>query len=222
MTPTLPPTTPHLSEGERQALADGSLAGDRALGAQEHLRSCAACAADVGELEATMKKIRTASPPAVPIDELWPGIRSRIEQSKLLSLHGGQTTAARRRRWAVAGILLAAASIVALVVFSRAPRFPADRVIVTSAPDSLLLVADSVQSYEAEARVLLDHLEVQRAMMRPEAAAIIDRDLVAIDSAIAELEIAIANDPNNAALRRLLAESYRQKVDLLKRAQNAG
>ena len=218
---TLSSGTPHLSEDERQALADGSLTGDRALAAQEHLRRCAACAADVGTLEATMMTIRAASPPTSQIDEMWPAIRARIEHAKVLSLPNSRPALARPRRWIIAGILLAAASIVVAVVLSRAPH-PVNRVIATSPNDSLLLVADSVQSYETEARILLDHLEVQRAIMRPEAASIIDHDLAAIDSAIAELNIAIANDPHNAALRRLLAESYRQKVELLKRAQNAG
>jgi len=36
--------------------------------------------------------------------------------------------------------------------------------------------------------------------------------------AIAELKDAIVRDPNNPALRQLLATSYRQKVELLKRA----
>jgi len=39
-----------------------------------------------------------------------------------------------------------------------------------------------------------------------------------VDVAIAELKDAIARDPNNPALRQLLATSYRQKVELLKRA----
>ena len=81
---------------------------------------------------------------------------------------------------------------------------------------------DSTQSYEEEARTLLDHLELQRALVRPEARASIDRDLRLIDQAIAELKAAIAADPNNPALRQLLASSYRQKIELLKRAGNAG
>jgi hypothetical protein len=217
------PSTRHLSEDERQALADGSLAGDRARDANEHLRHCAACAADIAELEVTMKRIRAASPPDASVDEMWPAIRARIEQTKVRALPNGQPTAPfRQHRRIVGGMLLAAASIIAAVLLSRTPQRAPDRVNGSGPNDSLLLVSDSVQSYEAEARVLLDHLEVQRAMMRPEAAVIIDHDLAAIDSAITELQIAIANDPKNAALRRLLAESYRQKVELLKRAQNAG
>jgi hypothetical protein len=50
----------------------------------------------------------------------------------------------------------------------------------------------------------------------------IDHDLRVIDGAIAELERAIERDPRNPALRALLAQSYKQKVDLLKRIGNAG
>jgi cytochrome c-type biogenesis protein CcmH/NrfG len=69
--------------------------------------------------------------------------------------------------------------------------------------------------------MLLNQLELRRSMLRPEAVVAIDHDLRVVDSAIAELKEAIAHDPNNPALRRLLASSYRQKVDVLKRVGNA-
>jgi hypothetical protein len=80
---------------------------------------------------------------------------------------------------------------------------------------------DSTQAYQEEAQQLLNRLELQRAMLRPEAEVALERDLKKIDVAIAELQDAIRNDPRNPALRRLLASSYRQKVDLLKRVGNA-
>ena len=86
---------------------------------------------------------------------------------------------------------------------------------------SLIAAADSAHLYEEEAQTLLNKLELQRAMLRPEAAEALDRDLHVVDVAIAELKDAIARDPSNRALRQLLASSYRQKVDLLKRVANA-
>jgi hypothetical protein len=221
---TVSPNTPHLTEDERQALADGSLTGEAAEHARTHLGTCPACAADVSELETTMTRIRAASRPDAPVDDLWPAIRTRIEASKVLPLPSAASRTALRRRgvWVASVTSLVAAAIVIVAVVRRAPHASTERVLANRASDSLVQVSDSLQSYEAEARVLLNHLEVQRGVMRPEAAAIMDRDLAAIDSAIAELKIAIANDPKNPALRRLLAESYRQKVDLLKRAENAG
>jgi hypothetical protein len=76
--------------------------------------------------------------------------------------------------------------------------------------------------YENESRRLLNELEMQRAMMPPTARASLDSDLVVIDRSIAELKDAVARDPRNVSLQRLLAASYRQKVELLERANNAG
>ena len=102
------------------------------------------------------------------------------------------------------------------------PAFSKSAVARAASDTSVLrAVADSATAYEAEAQILLDRLEIQRATMRPEARAAIDRNLHTVDVAIAELKDAIARDPNNPALRQLLATSYRQKVELLKRA-NAG
>jgi hypothetical protein len=215
-------TTPHLTEDDRQALADGSLAAERHGDAQSHIAACAECAADVRRLEATMKIMRSAPRPSTDVDALWPGIRSRIEGAKVVPLASPPPTAQKRRTVRIAIPLLAAAAVVALVAVPVARRITVQRAAPDNAPSQLIPVSDSIESYEAEAKALLNHLEIQRSLMRPEAAAAIDRDLKTIDSAIEELRIAIAKDPRNPALRQLLASSYRQKVDLLKRAGNAG
>jgi anti-sigma factor RsiW len=216
------PATPHLSEEERHALAEGSPLGARAFDVEEHLRECAACAADLRALETTVTRVRAASLPSAPADEMWPAIRSRIEQRKISPLAAAKTPRRRTRwRWAAASVLAAA---VITIIVARPTNSSHSSIHVPTdagAPSPVVPVVDSLQSYEVEARVLLNHLEVERAVMRPEAAAIIDRDLKVIDSAIDELQLAIANDPKNPALRQLLAESYRQKIELLKRAENA-
>ena len=123
----------------------------------------------------------------------------------------------------VAGL---AAAVLLLIVIQRiAPRGAIGRSVAqVVVPDSsqLIQVADSTEVYEAEAKILLDRLEIQRATLRPETVAAIDRNLHTVDVAIAELKDAIARDPRNPALRQLLATSYRQKVELLKHAANAG
>ena len=147
------------------------------------------------------------------LDELWPEIRRRIEQSKIVPLDATIAVPSRRRTWrrvAAAGAIAAGLAIIAVFTQRSAP-VTVDTVAVT----------DSVRAYEEESRALLNRLELQRAVMRPEAAASLDRDLAVVDQAIDELRVAIATDPRNPALRQLLAQSYRQKVELLKRAGNA-
>jgi hypothetical protein len=93
-------------------------------------------------------------------------------------------------------------------------------VVVTANP-TVTSVADSDGAYEAQVRILFNRLSLERSLVRPEALRLIDHDLRVVDSAIAELDAAIVRDPNNPVLRRLLASSYREKIDILKRVGNA-
>jgi hypothetical protein len=215
----------HLTEDERQTLADGSMPEPRARELDAHLRECETCAADVARLKRLMTRLTDSPPPDAPLDELWPGIRSRIEKSKVVPL--GKSSDGRRRSFTtrhlgvVAG-LIAAAVVIALVLRPSKTIRPDLDVTPRDSVGSVKAIADSLSVYEEESRTLLNRLEVQRAMMKPETRASVDRDLKIIDDAIAELREAIASDPRNPALRQLLAASYRQKVELLKRVGNAG
>jgi anti-sigma factor RsiW len=213
----------HLTEDERQTLADDAVPAERRAELDAHLATCTECFDDVARLrEITMRYKATPRDPE-PVDELWPSIRSRIEQHKVVPL---DAAARQSRRWsgtrrAVAVGVIAAGTMLTIVLLRPSHRIVVDSTLAQNDTSALRLVTDSVRSYEDESRVLLNRLELQRAMLRPEAAASIDRDLKVIDQAIAELQTAIQNDPRNPALRRLLASSYRQKVELLKRASNA-
>jgi anti-sigma factor RsiW len=228
--------TMHLTEEERQTFADGSMPDARRREVGEHLRDCASCAADVERLRRLMTRTREAPPPtpSASLDELWPGIRARIEERKVVTLptrtpaRGARPNGGGRLRWAVG---LAAAALLtislSLALRQRATQTAAgvaagDRVIRTDSALALTAAVDSARSYQEEAQVLLDRLELQRAMLGPEASAAIDRDLAVVDSAIAELQSAIRHDPNDLRLRQLLAMSYKRKVDVLKRVGNAG
>ena len=169
-----------------------------------------------------MTRVREA-PTGLDVD-LWPDIRSRIEREKIVQLSAttGEMPAVGRRpvgRWLALAAVGAAAALVLVVALpvshpnGTVVQPPAGRPM---SPD-VQLVVDSTREYEREATILLNELELRRAMIRPQMRSSLDHDLRAIDDALLELKEAIARDPNNPALRRLLASSYRQKVDLLKR-----
>ena len=213
----------HLTEDDRQSLADDSLDAGRRPDVDAHLARCAECRDDVARLRDVTMRYRAEPTEPSPVDELWPSIRARIEEEKVIPLGAAPTPP---RRWlrarhvaAIGG--LAAAAMLTVVLLRPSHRIVVDSTVAVSDTSALRFVSDSVKSYEDEARILLNRLELQRAMLRPEAAASIDRDLKVINQAIDELQLAIQNDPRNPALRHLLAASYRQKVELLKRASDA-
>ncbi|MGH7655271.1 MAG: hypothetical protein ACREN6_11480 [Gemmatimonadaceae bacterium] len=153
-------------------------------------------------------------------EELWPAIRERIDGSKIVALpSAGSAMPAVRRANVLRTVAWTGAAVAAgfaLFMFGRRTSPPAP---VTTA--AITNVADSAGFYEEQARILFNRLSLERSLVRPEALASIDHDLHVVDSAIAELDAAVARDPANPVLRRLLASSYREKVDILKRVANA-
>lgn len=219
-------STTHLTEEERQTLADGSMAADRAEVARAHVRICAECSVDVARLERLVMGAREMENPTSDLAELWPGIRARIESAKVVTL--APDSPARRWRRPRPMLMTVGLAVVLVLAVWLGARTRSASVRAPSAQRtgdtgrSVVFVSDSVRAYEEEAKILLDRLELTRSGLEPGAAAAIDKDLAVIDSAIAELQTAIARDPRNPALQQLLATSYRQKVEVLKRVSNAG
>jgi hypothetical protein len=111
-------------------------------------------------------------------------------------------------------------------VLSRSPEATA-AASSTAAPNDAreIVPASAVTTLDTEdlhaEEELLAALELRRSAMRPSTSAQIDSSLRVIDKAIAELEVARRSDPNNPAIRQLLAASRARKLEVLKQAQNA-
>ena len=61
-------------------------------------------------------------------------------------------------------------------------------------------------------------MEQTRARLSPETIKTIERNLAVIDSALAESRRALAKDPGNTGLERLVIATWQQKMDFLRRA----
>jgi hypothetical protein len=215
----------HLTEEERQSLADGTIAADRGEAARAHLRGCAACADDVARLERLTMRARQLEEPTDELGALWPGIRSRIERAKVVPLAGEPAGGAHGRRRVLAMVAAAAMLVVAALLAERSSvrtGAPGGGPVASDTAASMRFIDDSVRVYREEAQMLMNQLELTRSMLDPTAAAAIDKDLAVVDSAIDELQTALVRDPRNPALQRLLATSYREKIEVLKRVSNAG
>lgn len=210
--------------------ADATLAADERAAVDAHLATCADCRAELARIT-TLAGLVAASPRDVPpARDLWPELRARIAAHQA----GGEATSAPAPRprvaapwggWqqrAAAGIAIAVASSAATVALLRDGRErsavrPAS-VPVARAPAPVPTTPGFAAGYERTARDLAAELEAQRPSLAPATIATVEAALRVVDSAIAEGRAALARDPGNVMLEELLAVTYRQKVDVLRRA----
>ena len=220
----------HLTEDERQTMADGSLSPERAAAAHEHLAHCGACAADVARLHALRARVTADATVGAPVDvaaadALWPAIRARIDLRKGVALGDMRASPGAAERHAVSRVRLVAGIAAAACIVAAA--LVGARLLTERPPGAPQLVAatnvsDSADAYQQEAQTLLDELELRRAMLRPDALTAIYHYVAVVESSIVERRAAAARDPNNAALHQLLASTYERKIEILKRIGNAG
>ena len=212
--------------------ADGTLGAEERAALDAHLPTCAECRAELARIVALRRRTCEVPREVEPGRDLWPELRARLAAR---GAPGAVAPAARTRQaapafwsgWrlrAAAGVAIAVASSAATVALLRergerdggraAP--PAGTVAGVPAPAAAPLAATA--GYERTARDLAATLAAQRATLAPATVATVEAALRVADSAIAEGRAALARDPGNTMIAELLLVTYRQKVDVLRRA----
>jgi anti-sigma factor RsiW len=206
---------------------DGDLApGDR-IAVEAHLASCPECRATLVELRRLVTQARSLADRPVERD-LWAGIADRIgtPAPRVLELSAHRP----RRRLAFTIPQLAAAAVLFLAVgggaaalalrgtpaAAPAPTLAAPTTGLRAVPAGLPTSAEI--SYDAAVRDLQATLDAGRSRLSPKTIAVLERNLAAIDEAIAEARTALAADPANAYLSAHLAASLQKKITLLQQA----
>jgi anti-sigma factor RsiW len=215
-------STVHPSNEQLQSLVDGDLSeADRATTAA-HLETCAACRGLVIDLE----RLRAAAAglgPMRPPDHVWLEIAGQI--------HLDAPAAAPPPRRAPRAAIWQWAGLAAALLIVTAGIYVVQRVPAVSAPPAAP-VADnapatgSVQALTEELDLALAHYDKAIAQLEAIArdsngtmdssvAATLQRNLGAIDAAIAESRAALAADPESASARDSLVDALMQKVNVL-------
>jgi hypothetical protein len=193
------------------AYVDGSLSDIARHELEGHLRACARCRAEVAATQALVTRARALPRQFPPSADRWPDLRARTSRAK-------RTVAG----WRVARLAaaIAVAAMISSAVTYVAMRGATERSAVVSVEpaEGVASLARIDGQYTDVTRELAAELDARREELSPEAIATVERSLAVIDTALAEARAALALEPDNPMLARMLAATYEQKLDLLRRA----
>jgi anti-sigma factor RsiW len=215
--------TRHPAEAELHELVDGTLAPDDRRRVERHVADCVACTAAVRRIESLVQRARALSREVEPPAEAWEAVRIAIAGRERTTV-ALEESSRGNRHWvrlaaAAAALMVVTAGTTLWVAGTDDPSSPnIARNLDTPAPAQLAAFAPVEARYVLAVSALRSTLDERREQLDPATIATVERSLAVIDSAIAEARAALATDPANATLTRLLSSSYEQKVELLRRA----
>jgi len=176
-----------------------------------------------------------------PPSDAWAGIRSAIETDRNAPSDRKPRATPHPAFWqrpiflAAAAVALVAGSSAVTAIAMRNAANRGNTVVAASldrptessaessgGPASLAQFTVVESDYLRAVNDLSATLESERGTLSPETIAKLRESLRIIDTAILEARNALAADPANKTLIEMLANSYEQKVDLLKRTTEMG
>jgi hypothetical protein len=151
-----------------------------------------------------------------PARDLWPGIEARIRDlgeapARGKILHGRFEFGARTMLAAAAVVVVFVAALTTGVLHRDRTAAPGPSPIAPSPFD----VIDA--SHASASREILDAL-ARVEDLDPATVELIRKNLEIIETAIAEIRAALADDPGNPGLNRLLTAEYQRRGVVLRRA----
>jgi hypothetical protein len=191
---------------------DGSLREGEFQEVELHIASCAACRDEERHLRRILAQANALPREVAPPRDLWAGIAERIEAER------------RGRRpawWGPVGLAMAATLVVGVAAALLQRSEPSERIApsVMTTPVSLdpTSIGAAEQEYQQAASALMAALQGRRDTLSPETLASVERNLLVMDQALAEVRAALGRDPGNRELTRMLVSTHRKKVETLRR-----
>lgn len=186
---------------------------------REHLDGCEDCRREHEQMRELRSRIEALPRSIEPGTDLWNGIRSRIDEPKVVRPEFGG--GGGWRRW---GLVAAAAMLLVVTSSGLTAWFMGAG---TQAPDPATPTAAAAMSvawqefetaeaeYQRVTDELLQTLEQRRDRLTPETIETVETNLRLIEEAINEARTALERDPSNAALATRLTDIYRRRVGFL-------
>ena len=239
----------HIDDTRLNDYLEGLVTGELTRQVEAHLAACEECSGRLEALTLLLSDLAGLPDDATPARDLWSGVRSGIEtavaqgkaeardpvadEDDALSIWRRSSAGTRRFSFSVAQLL--AASVVWTLlsggtVWMALTGGPAQSTVaitdIASVPDDepgAILPATQVATSEYERAIasLGSILEQGRGQLGPQTVATIEASLATIDRAIDEARRALADDPNNHALNRLLIKHQQSKLRVLRQVSAA-
>jgi len=203
---------------------DGELDNEERVALEAHLATCGSCYATLAELRQVVARAQGLTD-AAPANDLWSGIRARLTPGR----RPGVTRVPSRRFSFSMPQLLAASIALALLsaggvwigLRSTAPRVAAIPSMASPPPEY-----QNASVWTGRARTTTDAAvsELEEALARNQGqldtatVRVLRQNLAVIDRAIAQAQRALKRDPGSSYLNLHLANTMRQKIELLRRA----
>lgn len=170
-------------------------------------------------------------PQQMPSRDLWAGIAARLDTAQAPAPTVAAASRTTRVSFTLPQLAMAASLLIAVAsgltwMVSHPPAATAPKEAVIQAygmPDDdnggrIQQANFADAQYNAAVTDLEQILRDERDRLDPRTVQIIERNLKAIDDAIAEARTALDNDPSNPYLNSHLADARRRKLDLLRHA----
>jgi anti-sigma factor RsiW len=203
---------------------DGDLAPEERRQLEDHLAACADCRTTVEELRAVVARAAGLED-RTPAADLWSGVARRIGAGdpEVIALDERRL---RARRFVLSVPQLAAAAVALMAVSAGTVWFASSHVrggAATAAPVAAVPGVTAVPpvalaTYDAAVRDLQRVLDQGRSRLDTATVRILEHNLQVIDTAIAQCHRALAADPASPYLNAHLAETMKQKLELLRQA----
>ena len=182
---------------------------------EAHLRRCPACAELVQDLQYIAQQAKLMLPMHDPSPRVWAGIEDSLHRQGLIqegrmSLLGHVTTIPTPARgwtplgWAMA---LAAMAVLAALLINYRPQLPAQ-------PATAQSVSTPTASFEGEDQQLITRVSQQS----PDVRRAYEDSLREVNAYISDAQLAVDQDPEDAAARAHLLDAYQQKEMLYEMA----
>jgi anti-sigma factor RsiW len=191
-----------------------------------HLAECESCRTTVGELRRVVAHAANAKDSA-PVNDLWPGIYSRIRsESTTARVSPFRRAISARLSFTIPQVAAAGLTLMVLsgglVWMARSGDPRADlqpiRAQVEEKGSAVAPANFADQHYGAAIADLERTLDAGRKNLDPETVRVVELNLAAIDRAIDECRRALESDPSNVYLNTHLADARQRKLALLRRA----